>query len=129
MLVACLTLAVVTGCDGLGARASASVQSRATVPPSALTVTIDDGATRRSCQGTDVPGGQFTTPEIHTRTAGSLHVDYVLAPGGTEISRGGIVLPLRADRRWGVTVRIDSTNPTTLCFGCIGSVAFPLLPS
>jgi hypothetical protein len=67
-----------------------------------------------------------STPEVETRTSGSLEVSFRLEVPGQTLSEGTVTLPLRSDWRWGVTVMAATTDPQAECFGCFGSSAFPL---
>lgn len=68
--------------------------------------------------------GPFSTP-----MSGTIHYEFVLMNHGKETStRGTLDLPLRSDWRWGVTFQLATEDPTTYCFGCVGSKVFDVDP-
>jgi hypothetical protein len=65
-----------------------------------------------------------------TAHSGNIHVDFALLNDGVASStRGSIELPLRHDWAWGVDFWVSDTNPTSMCYGCMGSLEFPLDPA
>jgi len=62
-----------------------------------------------------------------TAHSGNIHIDFALLNGGVASStRGSLELPLQHDWGWGVDFWVSDTNPITMCFGCMGSLEFPL---
>jgi hypothetical protein len=102
--------------------------------PCLLTVTILESGRSREARGcdfaTDVNWGTPHSPEWGTSTSGDLTVSFVLADtaGAWQVT-GQATLPLRPDWRWGVQFANTTQNPAAQCFGCAGSLAFPLPPA
>lgn len=62
-----------------------------------------------------------------TAHSGNIHVDFALLNNDVASStRGSIELPLQHDWSWGVFFQVSDTNPTSTCYGCMGSLEFPL---
>ena len=62
-----------------------------------------------------------------TAHSGNIHIDFALLDGGVASStRGSIELPLQHDWGWSVSFSVSDTNPTSRCYGCMGSLEFPL---
>jgi hypothetical protein len=120
--------ALLAACSNDQSKADAAYMGRTELPPSAVVLRIDAAGRVRTFRGADLEtsGLQVRTPTVSTATGGTLRVSYVLGPADAEASRGEVSLGLRDDWGWGVTVQIDSANPTRFCFGCMGAQSFPL---
>jgi hypothetical protein len=95
-----------------------------------VTITVDDGQAKWRFDSSSLRSylGAWSTPELETRSYGSLLVKYQFDdPEGEVVSTGELLLGLRGDWRWGVDIfpRDDSHNRT--CMGCFGYESFPIL--
>lgn len=96
------------------------------LPRNLLSVTMSDGARTRVLTLDDVGApGQYGR-EFATRRQGDLRIGFRFASSGLTLSEGEATVPLRSDWRYGFDIRVDSLDPTRLCFGCMGARAFPL---
>ncbi len=102
--------------------AQIEIQNRTAVavPGSALTVTVAAPGLQRTLTGGDI-GIPLATP-----TTGTLTLTADLRVGASPVSSGAVSLPLGADRSIGVSISVDSVNPTRTCLGCAGSRSFPV---
>jgi hypothetical protein len=123
---------LLVGC-GDSARISAEARLGAPLDVGMLTVTVRDLDREWTWQGSDFHATTTrptpTTDQRDTHTSGSADVSFTLKDSGTVLSEGTVTLPLREDWRWGVTVTAQTTDPRQGCFGCVGSMAFPLAAS
>ena len=125
----CLLLA---GC-GDSAKISAEARLGPPLDVGMLSVTVRDRDREWTWSGSDFHTTMTqptpTTDERDTHTKGSAEVSFRLEQAGAVLSEGSVTLPLRADWRWGVTVIAQTIDPVQSCFGCVGSMAFPLAAS
>jgi hypothetical protein len=123
---------LLVGC-GDSAKISAEARLGAPLDVAMLSVTVRDRDRGWTWQGNDFHSTQTqptpTTDERDTHTNGSAEVSFRLEESGAVLSEGSVSLPLRADWRWGVSVIAQTIDPREGCFGCVGSMAFPLAPS
>ena len=115
---------VLAGCNN-EATVSADYQRDQIVPRAQTVVTFDDGFHHYAVTGGALTG-TGTQPRYHTLTSGTLRVRVDMADASGAIAVGSVMLPLRSDWGYGISVAIDSVNPRRSCFGCAGSAAFPL---
>lgn len=131
-IIAQRTLAALAACVLLacGGRDEALVSVRYAdipqLPRNLLTVMLSDGARPRVLGPDEIGAPGRSGREFATRRKGELYVSFRFAASGVILSAGEATVPLRSDWRYGFDIRVDSTNPTRLCFGCIGARAFPL---
>lgn len=65
-----------------------------------------------------------------TAHSGNIHIDFALLNNGAPSStKGSVELPLQSDWGWGVDFWVGDTDPMDMCFGCVGSLEFPLDPT
>jgi len=95
-----------------------------------VTITLDDGQSKWRFGSSSLRSyqGAWSTPEVKTRSEGSILVTYQFRdPEGTVVSTGHVVLDLRADWRWGIDIFHRDENPYRMCMGCFGYESFPIL--
>ena len=98
-----------------------------------ITITVRDGGRTwvwhgnsfRSTPNNATPN----TPVAQTRTSGQLEFSVQLRDSGAIVGEGTVKLPLRDDWIWSVDLHNATADPRQLCFGCVGSQAFPLSPA
>jgi hypothetical protein len=100
---------------------------------SMVRVAITDGASQWQFGSGDFShdpgyGTAWCAPEIETVTQGALVMRFRLRDrDGAVVSEGQVELPLKADWRWGISIRRDRSNPRYGCWGCAGSKSFLIL--
>lgn len=116
------------GCSTGGDEAHATVHysQGGQLPRELLTVTVTDPLGIRTLRGSDIGASWSDGRRFATATSGSLQVAFRFAAGSVVASEGAIEVPLRTDWSYDFTLSVDSLDPTRLCFGCMGSRAFPL---
>lgn len=119
---------------GEDARISISAQLDPPLTMEMLTVRVIDVNRVISFTGadfvTDANHPTPTTTEVGTATSGpDLQVSYALENADVFLSGGTVTVPRRSDWRWHVTLSAATTGPQEGCFGCFGSMAFPLAQS
>ena len=83
------------------------------------------------------PGRDLVLDEPHyyagpfsTAHSDNIHIDFaVLNNGVASSTRGSLELPLQHDWAWQVDFWVSATDPSLMCFGCMGSLKFPLDPA
>lgn len=125
-LVALATCMLLACGDGDEAAVSVSYTDVPQLPRNLLSVTLSDGASLRMLGPDEIGAPGRPGPEYATRRRGELYVSFRFATPGGIVSAGEATVPLRSDWRYGFDIRVDSLDPTRLCFGCIGARAFPL---
>lgn len=127
LLTACVVAAA--ACGGEESRVQFSVQGDVDVLRPLLTVTATAGDWALVVDGDEIAtdGSPTRSPEFDTPGSGTLTVEAVLRePGGPTLADGSIELELREDWVWGVDLHLADTDPAAMCFGCLGSAAFPV---
>lgn len=132
-----LALAALTaaGCSLLGPDGGSEVAFRlfdrsAAEGAPAFAVTFGDGRRSRTLGPGDfaaVNGVQSEAGPFETATSGTLRAACsVLGGGGEPTATAEVSLPLRPDWRYSVDCAVGPSDPSRLCFGCLGSEAAPV---
>lgn len=133
ILVLGLVALSAAGCDREAATLELGFRSDVpVVTPDLVTVRVTDGRGTRLLGADDfgnVDANFFRTAPIATATSGTVTVDVALEDAGRSLAEGRVVLDGRPDWGWGVTIHVTDSDPARACFGCFGSLAFPLDPS
>ena len=127
LLIGCV--AVAAACGGEESRIQFSVQGDVEVLRPLLTVTASAGDWTLVVDGDEIATAESParSPEFDTPSSGTLTVEAVLRePGGPLLADGSIELELREDWVWGVDIHLAGADPAAMCFGCLGSAAFPV---
>jgi hypothetical protein len=130
---ALLLVALVLCACGDEARVKIGFHEHGGLTISMLRVSISDGFHRYELQPADFNSNgenqPYRSPDLPTRTKGTLRFTYALVePSGETVSGGTVDLPLRRDWRYDIDILTDSTDPTHYCLGCGGSQPFALSP-
>src|SRR5262249_10150451 len=122
-----LMLAVASACSSDEARVSVQYVPRADLAALTPSVVVAAPGLRRTLSSGEVGATGAREPlTFATPTAGRLDLEFALVDGGTIAATGVLNVDLRGDWTWGFRISIDSVNPARFCFGCTGSMSFPL---
>jgi hypothetical protein len=93
-----------------------------------LVLEFSDGRSGRRLTGDDFGGaaGRRDVGKFETRTSGELLTSFWLVQGADTLSSGDLRLELLPDWEWNISFFRADQDPSLLCFGCVGSVAFEL---
>ena len=132
-LVGLLAAVLFPACSNEASDARLSARFSASAPLSLAMVTVDvtDGTHQWQWTGSDFVATASSptpqTPEHATRNAGTLQLRVQLSDGSVVVADGEVTLDLRSDWRWTIDIMTSTTDPRSVCFGCVGSrsVALP----
>ncbi len=122
----CVSLMFVACRDSDEARIAVTYRADAIVPRAQTTVSITAGRRRYVVEGAELLPVNGNVRYLPTPMSGEATVDIAMRDAQGAIATGQVVLPLKSDWEWGVDLWVDSVNPSRLCFGCFGSLSFPL---
>ncbi len=130
VLTVLVALSVLNSCSNDEARARVSLDKDSLLTRDMLTVMLSDGRSiwlfgRTNFVQHPQALGLWATPEIETKTSGTLTLNFTITDGrGKTLASGSAFTSLRRDWGWEFIFYRANENPALTCFGCFGSRVF-----